>query len=231
MITENNYIGKGIYSIQDASRLLKVSPVNIRRWILGYSSQKGEGRIQHPPVLSHDFLPIDGNQALSFLDLLQIRFVAAFRDYGVSLQEIRLATERASEILQNRHPFAAKKFYTDGRRIIAQITHDGRDPELITLTQRQYEIHDALLPYLHKGIEYDTSDFAQRWWPLGKEHLIVVDPHKNYGKPTIISSRVPTETVFSAFTSMQSIQKVATWFEISETEVTEAINFEKLYAA
>ncbi len=52
--------------------------------------------------------------ALGFLDLIEIRFVDAFRRVGVSWATLRRANERAQEMFGGSHPFCTNRFVTDG---------------------------------------------------------------------------------------------------------------------
>lgn len=227
----NEYLGCGIYTVPEAARLTRVSPQSIRRWLLGYqSNSSGHSRMQ-PPVISHDYAPIDGEIALSFLDLIQVRFVDAFRSYGVSLQEIRKAATIAAELVQDTHPFATKLFYTDKRSILARITKEGKDPELLSLVRRQYEIDEVVLPLLYEGIEFSESAVADKWWPMGMGSKVVLDPERNLGKPILHDSGVATETLSQSYLRLGSYERVAHWYELSADDVRVAVEFEGMYAA
>ena len=84
---DDKYLGKGIYSIAYASKLTniyeRIHPVKINRWVKGY---KGKN-----PILSVDYDPINGFYSLSFLDLIELFFINAFRKHGVSLRTIKNA--------------------------------------------------------------------------------------------------------------------------------------------
>lgn len=225
----NKYLGRGIYSVPDAARLLQVTSRNIRRWVLGY--QDYSTKASHPPVIVPDYEPIDSEPVLSFLDLIELRFVTAFRDYGVSLQEIRRASEIAAKLVDNQHPFATKRFYTDRKRILAEIIRDGTDLELLSLVKRQYEIRDVVLPVLHEGIDFSEFDLARRWWPMGKKAGVVVDPAKSFGRPIVSRSGVPTDVLAQAVAVQGSIHEVMLWYEVQEEDVRAAVEFENTFAA
>ena len=222
----NSYIGKGIYSISEAKRLTGISTQNIRRWLYGYSYYRKGEKYYKDPVLSHDYEPMEGNYALSFLDLIEIRFVYQFRKYGISLQSIRTAASRAADLIGNSHPFTTKKFYTDKRTILAQITSVERETELIDLIHHQYEINEIVVPLLYEGIDFSQFDVAERWWPMGFDSPIVIDPNRSLGRPIINSSGTPTEILFYSVKAGNSFDSVADWYEITPEEVKAAVNFE-----
>ena len=88
-------VGKGIYSTRDARRLTGIPSVSMRRWLFGYDYHRKAMRHHIDPVIDADYTGDNDFFNLSFLDLIQIRFVNAFRQLGVSLQSIRIASTRA----------------------------------------------------------------------------------------------------------------------------------------
>ncbi len=75
-------MGKGIYSLRDASKLSQIHLVKINRWIKGLK-RKG---VFLPPVIPIDYEPISDFYSISFLDLMELFFVNAFRKHGVSFK-------------------------------------------------------------------------------------------------------------------------------------------------
>ena len=134
LINEPKLVGIGLYTVPEAARLTKVPQPTIRRWLFGYRTRRNGQYSELPPVWESQIAPIDSVTGLGFLDLMEIRFVHAFRDYGVSLNNIRLSVEHACEIFRSDHPFAKKRFQTDGRRIFAAIAASTERRMLFRLT-------------------------------------------------------------------------------------------------
>jgi hypothetical protein len=121
MATKLIHFDKGIYSVPEAAQLTSIDVWSISRWVKGYHYPLG-GRIrQRPPVFEADFKPLQGRYALSFLDLMELRFVKAFRDHGLSFHKIRTAAIRAAAILNTHHPFASHRFFDDRKTIFGRI--------------------------------------------------------------------------------------------------------------
>src|SRR5713226_5719027 len=99
------WIGPGVYTIAEAARLTRVSQGRVRRWMKGYTFVwHGEARTS-PPVFLGQYEPTErGTVALSFQDLVEVRFVDAFLDAGVSWKNLRIAHERAAALLHVTHP-------------------------------------------------------------------------------------------------------------------------------
>jgi uncharacterized protein (DUF433 family) len=83
-----------------------------------------------------------------------------------------------------------------------------------------------------KQLEFrKDDDLLERWWPPGINHHVVIDPRKNFGKPTMSREGVPTQVLAQSFQANGSIDVVARWYEISARSVTEAIQYEQSLAA
>ena len=169
---------------------------------------------------------LDDELAIGFLDLMEARFIDAFRAHGVSLQAIRLAATRAREVVHSSHPFCTHSFKTDGKTIFAEIAQDTKDPTLLDLLQSQYAFHEVLAPYLYEGIEFET-DVPARWRPMKGNRRVVLDPERQFGQPIVDREGVRTEVLAAAFRTEQSVDRVARWFEIDKRSVRAAVEFEE----
>ncbi len=126
-------IGRGVYSLAEAERLTKVPQQRIKRWTVGYVYRyKGEERYT-APVIATELEPIDGTPVLDFSDLLEVRFLNAFREHGVGWKAIRIAAQRAKELLGRHRPFSTRIFKTDGQTILAEIVREAGDKLLLRL--------------------------------------------------------------------------------------------------
>jgi len=227
---QNPYLGVGIYSVPEAARLTSVAPQRVRRWLKGYAYPwKGQRRAV-PPVWQRQLPDVDGILALGFLDLMEVRFVDAFRDYGVSWHTIRAAAVRAREMFKRDHPFCAKSFKTDGRSIFADILDKTGEKSLIDLVKSQYAFRKILKPYLYTGLEFQ-EDQLMRWWPLGTRRRVVIDPRRGFGQPIVADEGVPTAILAKAVKVEQSLTVVADWYEVDPESVRDAIEFEEKLAA
>lgn len=227
---EDRYLGVGIYSIPEAARLSGVSSSRIARWIRGYTYKYGEERRSSPPLWQRELPEVDGRYSLGFRDLIEVRFVDAFRTHGVSWKTIRKAASRASELFGIDHPFSARRFVTDGRRIFADVYDEEGDKALLDLLDRQLTFRRFLLPYL-KGLEFEDDLRVVRWWPMDSKHRVVVDPTRAFGQPIVANSGVPTRILAESYQSVGSVEAVAEWYDVDRQSVREAVEFEDRLAA
>src|SRR5262249_21777378 len=114
-------IGVGLYTVPEASLLTRVPSARIRRWISGYTYLAGDRKRQKSAVWQRQLPRIEKRDALGFQDLMEVRFVHAFLEIGVSLQAIRLAALHAQKVFSIDHPFSSRKFRSDGKRIFAEL--------------------------------------------------------------------------------------------------------------
>ena len=221
--------GTGIYTLTEASRLTGVNAQRIGRWVRGYSFRAFGERHGSDPVWSLQLPSVDDKVALGFLDLMEVRFVNAFIEQGVSLQSIRKAAIRAKELFQIDHALCTNAFLTDGRTIMAEIGEEAGEQQLLDLVKNQYAFKKVLRPYLH-GIEFDEEVIA-RWWPLGEKKKVVLDPDRSFGAPITSERGVQTAVIATAVAAEDSIDAVASWYEISKREIRDAVQFESSIAA
>lgn len=228
--SNGNLFGVGIYSVAEASRLTGVSPGRIRRWLRGYAFTSKGFDHQSPPVWLPSLPTIGGRLALSFLDLIEVRFVDAFRKHGVSWSTIRRAEQRARDEFGTTHPFSSRRFKTDGRSIFAVVQEDHGEHALLDIVRSQYAFVRILSPYL-KGLDFSDGDQPLRWWPLGDRRRIVLDPDRSFGQPIVAGEGVPTAVLARAFETEKSVEAVAQWYDVAPRSVRDAVEFEEKIAA
>lgn len=220
-------LGVGLYTPAEAAIYTGIPATDIRRWLFGYSA-KG---IQHPGIWTPELVGA-ADKTLGFHDLLEIRFVHAFRQHGVSLQAIRSASQQAKEMFGQAYPFTCRRFQTDGRSIFATVLDETGDESLLDLVKRQYAFQQVIKPSLYEGIDYAQEGAAQRWYPVKRSKVIVLDPQRNFGKPVVTDNGVDTASIYLAYLAEgQNAKRVAQLYEIATAAVEAAVSFEHRNAA
>ena len=223
---DSKLIGSGIYTIPEAARLAGLDVRTARRWFEGRSETRGMASVRYAPIIQPAHAgTIEG--AVSFLDLIELRLVDAFRRHGVSLQHIRDVSAAAREVLGSEHPFASRKLLTDGRKVFARIATRGNEPELIDLAHRQLVLRQVIEPSLFAGLTFDEQGRAQSWAPAAGRKRVVLDPARQFGAPILKSVGVPTSVMFNAFKAEGGdARRVAALYEVSAADVNAAVDFE-----
>ena len=221
-------IGVGLYSIPEASILTGIPARKIKSWMMGYESGS---RTKQPPLWKSPVTESIDN-TISFQDLLEIRFVNAFRQYGVLMPTIRAAVRQASEYFDQDYPFTCRQFQTDGRSIFATVEEETGDESLIDLVKKQNVFNRVIKPSLYTGIEYDGEESsALRWFPVPKSKKVVLDPERSFGKPIITTAGITTNALYQSWLAEdKDTRMVASLYEVDTASVDAAVSFEQRIA-
>ncbi|KAI3594335.1 hypothetical protein D9X30_0567 [Cupriavidus sp. U2] len=220
--------GIGLYTFPEAARLTRIPIRDLRRWLDGYAykDKRSQTTAAVPPLwdteLSH--AELDG---ISFHDLLEVRFVKAFRQHGVSLQTIRVASVRARELFASDYPFTSRQFRTDGRTIFASAMRETGETELLDLVRQQYAFRKVIEPSLYRGIEFGPDECAARWYPSPRSKAVVLDPQIAFGKPVVTDGAVKTSILHEAYLAEGDKGLVAKLYDVPVAAVDAAIAFEE----
>ena len=229
-VASNSLLGIGLYTVPEAARLTGIPPGRLRRWLRGYSYRSGEAVAISEPVWQCQLPEIDSTLGLGFLDLMEARFIDAFRKADVPWHVIRLCAERARELCGADHPFATRRFRTDGRTIFAETADQAGEAQLLDLAKSQFAFGQVIAPSLYAGIEFCDRDMPVRWWPLGPQSPIVIDPARSFGQPIVSTAGIPTSVLADAIEAEGSVAKVARLFRIPPQSVHAALRFEQRMA-
>jgi uncharacterized protein (DUF433 family) len=222
-------LGRGIYSLPEASRLTRISAARLRRWLCGYDFIHAGKRHHSDRVIEGELPLMDETLALSFLDLQEARCLNEFRRRRVGWVTLREAHEKAKYELGTRHPFATGKFKTVGRRIMLDSANEEGDKILMDLVKDQLTFREVLRPYL-RGLEF-LENVPVLWFPLEGSRRVVIDPQRAFGHPIVSRRGVPTSTLARAYRAERSFDKVARWYEVDLRSVRDAVRFENDLAA
>lgn len=220
-MTQNDPLLSGYFSISDAAHLLNVSPASVRGWLNGYSGTAAG------PVIDRDF---EGTRAVSFLDLMELRFIAFFRDQKISMKTLRHASQRAREDWNVSHPLAlsSAKYVTDRKKIFAVSAEDTGDAKAFDLATGQHEMWLTIERSVEKGVTFDPkTHLATLWKPRpGEFPGVIIDPRIAFGKPVVEGTGVPTETLYRQWRAEGFADRVADWYDVPEAAVKTAIEYE-----
>lgn len=217
----DNVIGMGVYTVQAAARLTRVPPARIRAWVFGQGGQ---------PTIIPELDPVDGQEALSFVNLIEVLFLRDLRGERVSLQAIRRMAEIARLVLAAPHPFATHRFHTDGRTIFIETARETLDRSLVNLSDGNGAMLEVLERSFRRSVAFKGVDgMASAWQPSDALTRIVLDPRRQFGQPIDRESGVPTEVLAAALKAEQgNVDRVASWWEVPVEAVREAAEFEML---
>lgn len=226
-----NPLARGFYTVPEAARLIEWgSPQRIYGWLRGYHGRSAG------PMLVRDYRPIDDKQELSFIDLIEVRFIEHFRDHGVKMNALRLAANELRKELKTEHPFASSQVYLVADKadvflgVMRESAEKTGDRALLSLTTKNYVMTQIIERDLVPGITFDKNDFMPRRWAPRHSRFpqIVIDPFIAYGQPAGPTG-VPTGVIRDAWAAEgENMDEAAYWLNIPVSEVAQAVEFERL---
>ena len=217
----------GMYSFGSAARLAGVSTSTVRNWLRGYTA--ADGRIV-PPLFQSD-----GDDMVSFLQMIEIMVAGRFRKSSprkkaIPIWKVRRAYDWAREKYQLQYPFAHLKLEAIGGFIVDMLARGEVPGSFQALdTPEQWTLPGVVKDEIDH-IEY-TGAWAGRWFPLGKEKSIVIDPKVSAGRPVISGRGVPVDVVWSQKKAGVDVDFIAKDFQITQVEVEGACDYWEAVAA
>lgn len=207
-------IGQGIYTAADASRILKMPYSRTKYWFSYYAKQRfaAKNHVYH--------FQIKDSVAVNFLALIEMYVFFTLKEQGIKTRTIVKAHETMAVYLQTPYPFAMEDLFIDNSRLLF-----GDEHQLITADERlQTVIVQILRPFIRK-IEFSNNKLAKKFYPLGKENSVVVNPEHQFGQPIIDGTNILTETIFMLSKGGDSNEFIAKLYNISVKNVEDAIRF------
>lgn len=217
----NEWQTSPLYTLGDAARLARVSPPTIRRWISGYSAVGFEVKPIVPTEPSMD----SGVAMVSFLQLAEIVVASKFRRNRLSYDRIRSAREYAKEQLGIDYPFAKLDLEAIGGHIIQRWEKEHPGPSLLVLDSPHQLLFPSVVQKTLQDFDPDENRFAVRWFPMGHEVPIVVDPEYGSGMPTIPQRRVTIETLYKRWQAGYDFRFIASDFKLDPRVVEHALKY------
>lgn len=212
-------IGNGIYTLPDLARILNLDYHKVQRLLNEYWDKR----------LANDFSEkyswtVGKSKAVSFHTLVEFYIFYQLKESGVSTQAILKAHKELSNIFKTPFPFAKSEILEGlncfGKRIVFEISKD----DIIDLDSTKQLNLKFIKNFMHK-LDFDNNNLAERLYPLGKKHSVIIDPKNQFGQPTIIGTNLFPETIYNLYNNKESKKFIASTYDISLKEVNDAINY------
>lgn len=200
------------YQIAEAARYADISAQTVTAW-----------HKANRPTLSKR----DHRAALSYMQLIEVAVVAAFRRAKIPLKEIRAAREYARSVLNAEFPFAEYRFKKEGKHLLVDLQDiegaSGRGKHLVADQGGQLAWDEMIGPLL-EDFEYEHEGIVLRWKVAGRSSPIIIDPRIAFGAPTLRGT--PTWVIKGRWDAGESDTDIADDFGMRKAEVREALKFE-----
>ncbi|MCH8964614.1 MAG: DUF433 domain-containing protein [Planctomycetes bacterium] len=213
-------LDSGVYRLADVARYTELHANRVRSW---FKQPQADNKA---PLFYGDYGIIEHQTAVSFLDMIDVLVAGQFRNEGVSLGVVRKAYASLQKRLECEHPFCHQDLYTDGRTIFVLAASEIGDKTLSEIVTRQQffmQIKDQLM-----RIDYGKATrIAEKWRIVDG---VVIDPRICTGKPVVESTGITTFVISNCyFANQEDAAIVSELFNISESHVLSAVNFEQVY--
>jgi uncharacterized protein (DUF433 family) len=111
---------------------------------------------------------------------------------------------------------ATQTFLTGARRVLE--TPSIRSSQTVAVRARA---RAALLD----TVEYE-GEIVRRWWPLGKDVAVLVDPDFGFGLPVVEGVGVRTEIIAERHRAGDSTDEIAYDFDVTPRQIKDALQWE-----
>lgn len=223
--------GTGIYTPSEAATLLHERTETVRRWAFGYQRTRASGATAYPPLIRTELPELEGQRALTFVELIELLYIRAFERAGVSWRLIKEAANVAARMFASDHPFALRQLYIDPHSVYGAVREaDGTESLIQLIGHGQIAMSQLVKPFLEQ-IEFGSDDIARRWWPMGKAGGVVVDPLISFGLPVVAEVGMRVQSLADAYDAeraafgARAIDRVAWTYEIESGHVRTALRF------
>lgn len=212
----NHELGTGIYSIPDVAVILRLPKEKVRRWMTEfwdgrlnkdynrkYSSGEGRDKVTH------------------FHTLIEFYVFYQLRELNISTRKIFIAHNAIAEQLNTAYPFASSKVLSDGRSILFTLD----DGTIVNADYSKQAAFKEIIESFCKKIEFSKTEIAECFCPMGRDKRIIVDPHHQFGQPTIENTNILAETISDLYKAGESSSFLSRLYNISIKEIEDAISF------
>ena len=218
VINKKPSLGIGLYSVPDVARILNLELPFVRRWLREYWENKfkagkkiystwGSGR----------------DKTVHFYTLIEFYVFYQLRKQKLSAQSIAKSHEIIAEELNSQFPFATSTILTDGKKILYKI-----DDDIIVNADKSKQLNfSTIIKEFCQQIDFGKDHLALRYWPLGKQRNIIVDPHHQLGQPTIKNTNILAETLYRMYIAGEKVNFIASLYNVLESDVKDSIEFFK----
>lgn len=217
MLFENeSKIGIGSFTAKEIAEILDIKYQTINRWINVY----WDGKLGKEYGEKYSWVT-DNKRAVSFHTLVEFYIMMLFSEAGVKPKQVLNAHKELSDFYKTAFPFAKKvvlsNIKTDGKRIYLDESN-----EIITLDgSKQFNLN--LIRVFYTKLEFDSDDLASKFYPLGKDKSILVDPQRKFGHPVFKNTNIFPEVLYQHYKAGDSIQYLEAVYELSKEEIEDAM--------
>ncbi|MDC6353277.1 MULTISPECIES: DUF433 domain-containing protein [unclassified Robiginitalea] len=211
-------LGLGSYTSSDIAKILRIPYQKVYTWMNKYWDEKLGQRFN-----TKYSWEVDGTRAVSFHTFIEFYVMMKFAEAGVKPKEVLKAHNDLTKFFRTAFPFAKKE-------VLEGIRSDGKhiflETKLGTVElngTKQFNLDFIKLFFVK--LDFGEDNLANRFWPLGKERHIVVDPKRKFGSPVLKDYNIYPETFYGLHKGGESVEVIAKIYEVPLSTVRDAIEY------
>lgn len=211
-------LGLGIYTASEIAQILRVPYRKVYIWMNKY----WDGKLGKAYESQYSWQS-KGNRNVSFHTFVEFYVMMQFSESGVKPKQVLEAHHELSTMFKTAFPFALKLVLdcikTDGKTLFFEtekgtISLDGT---------KQFNLE--FINIFFKRLEFGDDNLASRFWPMGKDKSILVDPNRRFGQPVIDGKNISPEIILNHYNAGDPLNYIAFVYKLSEAEVTNALDY------
>lgn len=199
---DDRLLGRGIYDLVEAARLVKRDPETVARWTRG----------------REPLYPVSNTRLLSFLDVISLLVVSELVECKVPKREIRNGAQYLADTLDTEYPFAHEELATAGAAFF------GNVGDWVDVGKRGQGAFEPVILHLLKPIEYGSDRLAAIWRPSSG---VWVNPAVQAGAACVDGTRVPTRIIAQLVEAEEDPEDIAEDLHLELSSVEAALAFER----
>lgn len=214
----NHELGTGIYSIPDVAFILGLPKGKVRRWMKEF----WDGKLGNDYDNQYSW-GTGRDKVTHFHTLIEFYVFYQLRALNISTKKIFIAHHAIAEQLKTAYPFASSKVLSDGKSILFTLD----DGTIVNADYSKQAAFKEIIESFCKKIEFSKMEIAECFYPMGRDRHIIVDPHHQFGQPTIENTNILAETVSDLYNAGESTLFLSRLYKVPVTVIEDAISFFK----
>jgi uncharacterized protein (DUF433 family)/transposase len=222
-MVEMTVLSRPVMSAREAARQLNIPSSTVVQWLEGYRRHG----TWYAPVLREE---PTGEQTMTWGEVVEARYLRAYRQENVSLQQLRPFIREMRQVFGIPYPLAHfKPFVDEGRRLLVELQERVSLPDAFRVVYEaktgQLVLTPAADDFLRR-VEFSDHGLreAVQMRPAGPESPVVMNPSLSSAATTVRGVR--TEVLAELHDAGEPISGIAEDFDLPEEVVKAAIAWE-----
>lgn len=211
-------LGIGIYTSSEIAKILRVPYGKVYTWMNKY----WDGKLGNLYGSKYSW-QMEGTRAVSFHTFVEFYVMMRFSEAGVKPKQVLEAHSELVDMYDTAFPFAHKE-------VLDGIKSDGKNIYLenklgtIQLNgKKQFKL--SIIKMFFIKLDFGQNDLASRYWPMGKQKAVIVDPKRKFGRVVLDKRNIYPEVLYGHYKAGDSVKYLSAVYELEEDDISDAIEY------